>query len=100
MPREETLGKVIRGHRCGGNPAKGRSKPDVVGLSSNGCGWVEARSAGRRGMLAARAASELTAHGVHLTGDGRGAPWPGGRSERSSYGPAGVSTRYARPSLR
>ena len=25
-------------------------------------------------MLAARAASELTAHGVHLTGDGRGAP--------------------------
>ena len=35
-----------------------------VGLSSNGCGWVEARSAGRRGVLA-----------VHLTGGGRGAPW-------------------------
>ncbi len=33
-------------------------------LSSNGCGWVEARSAGRRGVLA-----------VHLTGGGRGAPW-------------------------
>ena len=50
-------------------------------LSSNGCGWVEARSAGRRGVLAARVASELTAHGVHLTGGGRGAPWPGvGRS--------------------
>ena len=52
-----------------------------VRLSSNGCGWVEARSAGRRGVLAARVASELTAHGVHLTGGGRGAPWPGvGRS--------------------
>ena len=35
-----------------------------MGLSSNGCGWVEARSAGRRGVLA-----------VHLTGGGRGAPW-------------------------
>ena len=54
---------------------------DINGLSSNGCGWVEARSAGRRGVLAARVASELTAHGVHLTGGGRGAPWPGvGRS--------------------
>ena len=42
----------------------------VFRLSSNGCGWVEARSAGRRGVLA-----------VHLTGGGRGAPWPGvGRS--------------------
>ena len=50
---------------------------EEIRLSSNGCGWVEARSAGRRGVLAARAASELTAHGVHLTGGGRGAPWRG-----------------------
>ena len=49
----------------------------IFRLSSNGCGWVEARSAGRRGVLAARAASELTAHGVHLIGDGRSAPWRG-----------------------
>ena len=60
-----------------------------VGLSSNGCGWVEARSAGRRGVLAARVASELTAHGVHLTGGGRGAPWPGvGRSGVAAGRPA------------
>ena len=59
------------------------------GLSSNGCGWVEARSAGRRGVLAARVASELTAHGVHLTGGGRGAPWPGvGRSGVAAGRPA------------
>ena len=58
-------------------------------LSSNGCGWVEARSAGRRGVLAARVASELTAHGVHLTGGGRGAPWPGvGRSGVAAGRPA------------
>ena len=61
----------------------------VLRLSSNGCGWVEARSAGRRGVLAARAASELTAHGVHLTGGGRGAPWPGvGRSGVAAGRPA------------
>ena len=29
------------------------------------------------GCWPARATSELTAHGVHLTGDGRGAPWRG-----------------------
>ena len=47
-------------------------------LSSNGCGWVEARSAGRRGVLA-----------VHLTGGGRGAPWPGvGRSGVAAGRPA------------
>ena len=58
-----------------------RKLAETKRLSSNGCGWVEARSAGRRGVLAARVASELTAHGVHLTGGGRGAPWPGvGRS--------------------
>ena len=61
----------------------------VFRLSSNGCGWVEARSAGRRGVLAARVASELTAHGVHLTGGGRGAPWPGvGRSGVAAGRPA------------
>ncbi len=49
-----------------------------VRLSSNGCGWVEARSAGRRGVLA-----------VHLTGGGRGAPWPGvGRSGVAAGRPA------------
>ena len=53
---------------------RGRLRGRENGLSSNGCGWVEARSAGRRGVLAARVASELTAHGVHLTGGGRGAP--------------------------
>ena len=62
---------------------------EELGLSSNGCGWVEARSAGRRGVLAARVASELTAHGVHLTGGGRGAPWPGvGRSGVAAGRPA------------
>ncbi len=51
-------------------PDADRAKPDAMRrleedrLSSNGCGWVEARSAGRRGVLA-----------VHLTGGGRGAPW-------------------------
>ena len=61
----------------------------LIWLSSNGCGWVEARSAGRRGVLAARVASELTAHGVHLTGGGRGAPWPGvGRSGVAAGRPA------------
>ena len=60
-----------------------------IRLSSNGCGWVEARSSGRRGVLAARVASELTAHGVHLTGGGRGAPWPGvGRSGVAAGRPA------------
>ena len=50
----------------------------LFGLSSNGCGWVEARSAGRRGVLA-----------VHLTGGGRGAPWPGvGRSGVAAGRPA------------
>ena len=49
-----------------------------IRLSSNGCGWVEARSAGRRGVLA-----------VHLTGGGRGAPWPGvGRSGVAAGRPA------------
>ena len=49
-----------------------------VRLSSNGCGWVEARSAGRRGVLA-----------VHLTGGGRGTPWPGvGRSGVAAGRPA------------
>ena len=62
---------------------------EFIRLSSNGCGWVEARSAGRRGVLAARVASELTAHGVHLTGGGRGAPWPGvGRSGVAAGRPA------------
>ena len=62
-------------------------------LSSNGCGWVEARSAGRRGVLAARVASELTAHGVHLTGGGRGAPWPG--VGRSGVAAGDVGSYYA-----
>ena len=61
-----------------------RSHPEArvytgeIGLSSNGCGWVEARSAGRRGVLA-----------VHLTGGGRGTPWPGvGRSGVAAGRPA------------
>ena len=76
--------QVRRG--SGGSPSPSRW---TFRLSSNGCGWVEARSAGRRGVLAARVASELTAHGVHLTGGGRGAPWPGvGRSGVAAGRPA------------
>ena len=59
----------------GGGPPR---RDDHFRLSSNGCGWVEARSAGRRGVLA-----------VHLTGGGRGAPWPGvGRSGVAAGRPA------------
>ena len=83
-------------HRSSRSRARGRRRScrgdgrgGISGLSSNGCGWVEARSAGRRGVLAARVASELTAHGVHLTGGGRGAPWPGvGRSGVAAGRPA------------
>ena len=81
-PRRSPEGTLVRGGGLTGCPQSGTvTAAGFLGLSSNGCGWVEARSAGRRGVLAARVASELTAHGVHLTGGGRGAPWPGvGRS--------------------
>ena len=78
-----------RTHWVGARPGVERPLLKKLWLSSNGCGWVEARSAGRRGVLAARVASELTAHGVHLTGGGRGAPWPGvGRSGVAAGRPA------------
>ena len=75
----------FRGHptinfsRGGGRRCRGKLRiRRKFGLSSNGCGWVEARSAGRRGVLA-----------VHLTGGGRGAPWPGvGRSGVAAGRPA------------
>ena len=59
------------------------------GSPQAGVGGLRRRSAGRRGVLAARAASALTAHGVHLTGGGCGAPWPGvGRSGVAAGRPA------------
>ena len=63
--------------------------PAMSGSPQTGVGRLRRDRAGRRGVLAARVASELTAHGVHLTGDGRGAPWPGvGRSGVAAGRPA------------